>query len=334
MHGAVMPCSPGNAAGTPAPCESCSSFSACCSSPLSPPAASNCPACPATRKPTRGNSPAAPRPAARPPSARARSDERRRPSAPATGPRPARPGRTGWPPATPGRSTGSPWAGPCSGEARPIRHGRCTRRWQAFAAVPAGAAEIPALLLMAEALGRLDRPAQQIAGAGGGGGTGAGRRALARGAGGGAPRRGPAGRAASTRKPDAEPPRACLQFTVPPARRTDWQPARLGPRRARRAGPFGTREGDALCAAGLPPGEATRLVLRAGLPGEDGLRLLRDTPVRVAMPNRRRASPSTAARFILPRGQAPRVGPGHGERLGPEPARRAGDGAQPGPLRP
>lgn len=176
-----------------------------------------------------------------------------------------------------------------------------------FDMVPAGAPEIPALLLMAEALGRLERHAQA-------------QQALAA-----VIERAPgepryrqmladARRAAGllvariNTEPEAEPARACLAFTVPPARRTDWQPQDWIRAEPPVPGLAILREGDQLCAAGLPHGEATRLVLRAGLPGEDGLRLNRETTLRVAMPNRRPRIILDSRFFILPRGQAPRIG--------------------------
>ncbi|MFC7543128.1 hypothetical protein ACFQU2_31785 [Siccirubricoccus deserti] len=107
---------------------------------------------------------------------------------------------------------------------------------------------------------------------------------------------------------ESEPARACLSFTVPPARRTDWQPQDWVRADPPVPGMAVVREGDQLCIAGLPQGQPTRLVLRAGLPGEDGLRLNRDTVLRVAMPNRRPRIIFDASSFLLPRGQAPRVG--------------------------
>ncbi|MDB5373976.1 MAG: hypothetical protein JWP04_2618, partial [Belnapia sp.] len=147
--------------------------------------------------------------------------------------------------------------------------------WMNFQTVPGGAPEIPSLLLMAEALQRLDRPAQQI-------------QAL-----GAVLERAPdnprfrqmlteARRAAGllvariNTEAEAEPARACLAFTVPPARRTDWQPQDWVRAEPAIPGMAVLREGDQICVVGLPNGTTTRLLLRAGLPGEDGLRLNRD----------------------------------------------------------
>ncbi|HYZ33365.1 MAG TPA: MG2 domain-containing protein, partial [Crenalkalicoccus sp.] len=179
--------------------------------------------------------------------------------------------------------------------------------WQAFQAAPSGAPEIPPLLLMADALARLDRPAQQM-------------QALAA-----VVQRAPddaryarmlaeARRAAGlmlagvNTEPESEPARACLRFTVPLAKRTDWQPGDWVRADPPAPGLAVVREGDGLCAVGLPYGQATRLILRAGLPGEEGLRLARDTPVRIAMPDRAPRVIFDARSFLLPRGQAPRVG--------------------------
>ncbi|WP_439594640.1 alpha-2-macroglobulin family protein [Falsiroseomonas sp.] len=178
--------------------------------------------------------------------------------------------------------------------------------WRAFMLVPGGPPEIPSLLVMAEAMRRLDQPIWQIEAL-----TAVVERApedakqremlaAARRAAGLLVRR-------ITTEPDAEPARACLAFTTPPARRTDWQPRdwlRTEPALPDLAV---TREGDALCVAGLPWGQTTQLVVRAGLPGEDGLRMLRDTPYRIAMPNRPARIAFDNRAFLLPQGQDPRV---------------------------
>jgi uncharacterized protein YfaS (alpha-2-macroglobulin family) len=172
--------------------------------------------------------------------------------------------------------------------------------------VPGGPPEIPSLLLMAEALRRLDLPAWQI-------------QALEA-----VTERAPddqkhravlaeARRAAGIlvrqvrTEPDAEPARACLAFTTAPARRADWQPQDWVRAEPALPGMAVTKEGDQLCVAGLPWGRTTRLILRAGLPGEDSLRLMRDTPVNVAMPNRAPRIVFDTRAFILPRGQQPRM---------------------------
>ncbi|MCW8087007.1 alpha-2-macroglobulin family protein [Sabulicella glaciei] len=178
--------------------------------------------------------------------------------------------------------------------------------WQNFHAVPTGEAEIPSLLVIAEALGRLDRHIQRIATL-----EAVVQRAP------GMPQYAEALREARraagllvTRlntEPEAEPARACLGFTVPPARRADWNPADWVRAEPPLPGLAVTREGDQICAVGLPHGQATRLVLRAGLPGEDDLRLLRDTPVTIRMPDRLPRLAFDSRAFLLPRGQAARV---------------------------
>jgi uncharacterized protein YfaS (alpha-2-macroglobulin family) len=178
--------------------------------------------------------------------------------------------------------------------------------WRAFQFAPGGEPEVAPLLLIAEALRRQDRLAQQV-------------EALeavterlphdarhksaldaARRAAGMLVRR-------VNPEPDAEPARACITFTIPPARRGDWRAEDWV--RADPALPNLTieREGDQLCVGGLPWGETTRLILRAGLPGEGG-NLRADTPVAVAMPEREARIMFENRAFILPRGQAPRLG--------------------------
>ena len=106
---------------------------------------------------------------------------------------------------------------------------------------------------------------------------------------------------------EAEPPRACLRFTVPPSRRPDWQPADwivLDPPAPEAAV---TRESEGLCISGLRLGATTHLKLRAGLPGEGGINLKQDVLVAVDMPNRKPRIVFDTRMFILPRGQAPGV---------------------------
>ncbi|MCE2918973.1 MAG: hypothetical protein LW837_03435, partial [Roseomonas sp.] len=178
--------------------------------------------------------------------------------------------------------------------------------WRAFQFAPGGEPEVPSLLLIAEALRRQDRLAQQV-------------EALeavlerlpndarhkaaldtARRAAGMLVRR-------VNPEPDAEPARACITFTIPPARRGDWRAEDWV--RADPALPNLTieREADQLCVGGLPWGQTTRLILRAGLPGVGG-NLRADTLVSIAMPDREARIVFESRAFILPRGQAPRLG--------------------------
>ena len=71
-----------------------------------------------------------------------------------------------------------------------------------------------------------------------------------------------------------------------------------------------TREGDQICVSGLPSGATTRITLRAGMPGEGGLTLVKDTT-----PQHRDGQPPPridfdTRMFLLPRGQAPAIGLG------------------------
>ena len=57
--------------------------------------------------------------------------------------------------------------------------------------------------------------------------------------------------------------------------------------------------------SGLPSGVTTKLLFRAGLPGEQNLSLARETPIAIAMPNRRPRIAFDTRVFVLPRGQSP-----------------------------
>lgn len=178
--------------------------------------------------------------------------------------------------------------------------------WQAFMLVPGGAPEIPSLQVMAEALRRLDQPMWQIqaleAVAERAPEDAKAREALA------AARRAAGLLVRRIRtEPDAEPARVCLDFTSAPARRSDWQPQDWLRAEPAIPGMAVVREGDTLCVAGLPWGRTTRLTLRAGMPGEDGLRVLRDTTHAIAMPNRPARIAFDNRAFLLPRGQEARV---------------------------
>jgi uncharacterized protein YfaS (alpha-2-macroglobulin family) len=178
--------------------------------------------------------------------------------------------------------------------------------WRAFQMASVGEPEIPSLLLMVEALRRLDRPVAVIAVLEAvverAPGNAAYREQLAA-----------ARRAAGLLvrrvavEAEAEPARACLGFTVAPARRTDWRPEDWIRADPPLPGLAVLREGDQLCVAGLPWGRTTRLLLRAGLPGEDGQNLRADATVPVAVPNRAPRIAFDSRAFLLPRGQEPRV---------------------------
>ena len=106
---------------------------------------------------------------------------------------------------------------------------------------------------------------------------------------------------------DAEPPRACITLSVAPVRKPDFNAqdwVRLDPPLPAAAV---TREGDEICVSGLVAGTREQIVLRAGLPGEDGLSLLKETTLGVTMPNRPPAIAFDTRLFVLPRGQTPAV---------------------------
>lgn len=108
-------------------------------------------------------------------------------------------------------------------------------------------------------------------------------------------------------EPEADPPSACIEFTTAPVRRGDFVAAdwvRLSPAQPNAAV---TREGDQVCIAGLRLGATTQVTLRAGLPGEDGLKLNQDAVFNVAMANRTPRLIFDSRLFLLPRGQAATV---------------------------
>jgi uncharacterized protein YfaS (alpha-2-macroglobulin family) len=178
--------------------------------------------------------------------------------------------------------------------------------WQAFGKADSGAAEVPPLLLLADAFRAMSRFDVAI-------------RALEA-----AQERTPDNadlprmladlrRAAGIQvrsvktEPEADPPQVCIAFTTAPARRADFVAAdwvRLQPAQPDAAV---SREGDQICIAGLKLGATTRVTLRAGLPGEDGLKLNQDTTLPVAMANRSARLVFDSRMFLLPRGQKPAI---------------------------
>ncbi len=177
--------------------------------------------------------------------------------------------------------------------------------WQAFGQADSGAPEIPPLLVMADALRVLDRGAQvvevmsQVTDRAPDDANYKRMLADAQRAVGVTVRRVRA-------EPSADPARACIEFSVAPAHRDfnaqDW--VRLDPPVPAAAI---TREGDQICASGLPWGATTRIVLRAGMPGEQGLALTKETVLAVAMANRAPTVAFDTRLFVLPKGQAPAV---------------------------
>jgi uncharacterized protein YfaS (alpha-2-macroglobulin family) len=178
--------------------------------------------------------------------------------------------------------------------------------WNNFAEVPGGEPEIPSLLVMADALQRLDRPVQMLtvleAALGRRPQDPQLRQRLADG-------RRAVGLVVMriNGEPEAEPARACFRFSFPPARRNDWQPADWFRTEPPVPGLAVTREGDALCVVGLPNGQTTRVTIRQGLPGEENQRFARDEGFNIAMPDRAPRMLFDSRAFILPRGQEARV---------------------------
>ncbi len=182
--------------------------------------------------------------------------------------------------------------------------------WQNFSALDTGEKQIPALMLMSDALKAIDRPAQAI------------NQALEaaadlttdnkpivakldelRRATGILVRR-------LTTEAEADPPRACIAFTVAPARRDDFHAEDWVKLTPPVPGAAATREGDQICVSGLPSGATTQITLRAGMPGEGGLTLVKDTSLNIATANRTPRIDFDTRMFLLPRGQAPAIGLG------------------------
>ena len=178
--------------------------------------------------------------------------------------------------------------------------------WRAFTSAEAGPGEIPSLLVIAEAMRVADRPEVSI-------------RALEA-----VLERAPddagykrqladARRAAGIQvrrvrtEVEADPPSACIEFTTAPVRRADFVPADWVRLQPAQPGAAITREGDAICIAGLRLGATTQVTLRAGMPGEDGIALNKEAVLQVVMANRQPRVIFDSRLFLLPRGQAPRV---------------------------
>jgi len=178
--------------------------------------------------------------------------------------------------------------------------------WQAFSAADTGLPEVPSLLVMADAFRAMNRPEIAI-------------QALEA-----VQERAPddkgyqqlladARRAAGLlvkqvhTETDADPPQACIEFTTAPARRADFVAGDWVRLQPAQPGAAVTREGDQICIAGLRLGATTQVTLRAGLPGEEGLALNRETTLAVAMGNRTPKLIFDNRTFLLPRNQAPRV---------------------------
>ncbi len=183
--------------------------------------------------------------------------------------------------------------------------------WEAFGAAADAPAEIPPLLLLAEALRAQNRDAQAVQ---------ALEQVVARAPDDAGYKRllADAQRAAGMAvrnvsiEGEADPPRACIRFTVPPTRSAEFLPQDWVKLTPPVAGAAVTREGELLCISGLPSGATTRATLRAGLPAQPqdqgaALSLAHDVTLALAMPNRQPRALFDTRLFVLPRGQAPTV---------------------------
>ncbi len=112
------------------------------------------------------------------------------------------------------------------------------------------------------------------------------------------------------REGESDPPRACIEFTVPLSKRGDFQPqdwVTISPAIPSAAV---TREDSQLCVSGLPSAATTRLTVRAGMPadfsaGAAPVALKADEIVNVSMPKRNPRIDFDTRMFVLPRGQVP-----------------------------
>ena len=111
----------------------------------------------------------------------------------------------------------------------------------------------------------------------------------------------------TTAHEDADPPRACIAFNIPPTRRGDFHPEDWITLTPPVADAAITREGDGICVSGLPLAATTTATLRVGLPADGGLALKATTPVRLVMGNRPPMLAFDSRLFLLPRGQTPHI---------------------------
>ena len=185
----------------------------------------------------------------------------------------------------------------------PLNPARATQAaWVSYRISETGTAEIPALMVLADALDAAGQPEPAISALEAVQERDANNPIVTRMLAAARAKAGMLVRKVET-TPEADPPQACIAFTTSPARRTDFVAAdwvRLVPPALDAAI---TRQGDRLCIAGLPLGVTTRAILRAGLPGEDGLSLRREADVAIAMANREPRIVLDNRMFLLPRGQ-------------------------------
>jgi uncharacterized protein YfaS (alpha-2-macroglobulin family) len=105
---------------------------------------------------------------------------------------------------------------------------------------------------------------------------------------------------------ETNPPRACIEFALAP-RQSDLNPQDWVRADPAVPGMAVTREGKQFCLSGLPSGTTTRVILKAGLPGEGGRPMPKDTVLAISIPNRKPRIGFDGRLFVLPRGQTTAV---------------------------
>ncbi len=178
--------------------------------------------------------------------------------------------------------------------------------WQAFEASRTGADQVPALLVMRDALAALGRPVPEIE--------------VLEAASDRAPDDADLRRQLTLRKqqlgllvrkvrtePESFPTRACIAFIGRPGGAADFHAddwVRLDPKVPDAAV---TLELGEVCISGLRPGATTRVNLLAGMPGADGVSLKAPETLAVAMPDRQPRLVFDGALFLQPSGAPPQV---------------------------
>jgi len=178
--------------------------------------------------------------------------------------------------------------------------------WQAFEASRAGTGEVPALLVMRDALVALDRPVPEVE--------------VLEAASGRSPDDSDLRRQLALREqqlgllvrkvrtePESFPARACIAFIGRPGGSADFHAGdwvRLDPKVPDAAV---TLESGELCVTGLRPGATTRVSLLAGMPGAGGVSLKAADVLAIAMPDRTPRLVFDGARFLQPSGAPAQV---------------------------
>ncbi len=178
--------------------------------------------------------------------------------------------------------------------------------WQAFEASSEGADQVPALLVMHDALAALNRPVPEIetleaASERAPDNSGLRRQLALR-----EQQLGLLVRRVRT-EPESFPARACVAFIGRPGGAADFHAAdwvRLDPKVPDAAV---TLESGEVCITGLRPGTPTRVSLVAGMPGADGVSLKAPETLAVAMPDRQPRLVFDGARFLQPSSAPPQV---------------------------